>query len=565
MFHAIPSLLKPQGALDSLSLIMIIRFRGKTGMYRVDVDDSDTFKSAVEKLKFQLPAHSDLKIALAPNAPGEGESEQWLSSLSQLGVRHGDLFFLSYGIETSNDSEHSISSPRQNDVAVDAVDTLLDGQDGKIPRQRSRLCNHGLKGMCEYCQPLEPYDEEYRLENNIKHLSFHSYIRKLKSESSIKNVLTEPDYTVNKNCSGGHLPWPAGICSKCQPAAISLQQQRFRMVDHLEFDNSTIMERFIEYWRQTNTQRFGILIGNYVQHDQVPLGIKAVVHAIYEPPQSDEFDGISFNEEMNVAAIKAANALNMHVVGILFTDLVDSGKKDGSVLCKRHSKSYFLSSLEVVLAARFQLAYPSRTKYSDSGVFSSKLVTCVVSGNELGEIAISCYQVSVQTEAMVRADIVAPSTNPSVLKVREATHERYVPDIFYKHSNEYKITVQENAKPAFPVDYALVSVSHGFKDATNGGLLNNFAIENRPSLKTPSATQLAAQLELESGINVINLLDFHLLYFLFDLKVLSDEDERLLCRLLKAEQEDLASPVTQELASRFATCPGIGTLRVLAQ
>lgn len=542
---------------------MIVRFRGKTGMYRVEVTESDTFKSAVESLKAQLPPHSNLKIALAPNTSGEGESEQWLSSLAQLGVRHGDLFFLSY--DTGEISETHAGVTTQNNPAVDSVDALLDRQDGKIPRERSRFCNHGLKGMCEYCQPLEPYDEEYRIENNIKHLSFHSYIRKLQSESSIKNVLAEPDYTVNKNCSGGHLPWPAGICSKCQPAAISLQLQRFRMVDHLEFDNPTIMERFIEYWRQTNTQRFGILIGNYVQHDQVPLGIKAVVHAIYEPPQSDELDGISFSEEMNEAATKAAHALNMNVVGILFTDLVDSGKRDGSVLCKRHLKSYFLSSLEVVLAARYQISNPSRTKYSDSGVFSSKFVTCVVSGNEHGEIAMSCYQVSVQTEAMVRADIVVPSTNPSVLRVREAAHQRYVPDIFYKHSNQYNITVQENAKPAFPVDYALVSVSHGFKDVSNGTLLNKFTIENRPSIRAASASQLSSQLELDSGINVANLLDFHLLYSLFDYKVLSGEDEQLLRSLLKAEQEDIASPQTQEFASRFAACPGIETLRVLAQ
>jgi hypothetical protein len=51
------------------------------------------------------------------------------------------------------------------------------------------------------------------------------------------------------------------------------------------FENAHLVERFLNYWRSTGHQRIGFLYGRYEIHADVPLGIRATVAAIYEPPQ----------------------------------------------------------------------------------------------------------------------------------------------------------------------------------------------------------------------------------------------------------------------------------------
>ena len=53
------------------------------------------------------------------------------------------------------------------------------------------------------------------------------------------------------------------------------------------FEDSKIVNRFIEGWRASGRQRVGYLYGRYIplEESEVPLGIRAEVAAIYEPPQ----------------------------------------------------------------------------------------------------------------------------------------------------------------------------------------------------------------------------------------------------------------------------------------
>lgn len=71
----------------------------------------------------------------------------------------------------------------------------------------------------------------------------------------------------------------------------------------MEFASAKIVDDFIRFWRTTATQRFGYMYGHYESYEEVPLGIKAVVEMIYEPPQFNQVDELNLeldwkNEEV---------------------------------------------------------------------------------------------------------------------------------------------------------------------------------------------------------------------------------------------------------------------------
>ncbi|KAJ3340531.1 nuclear protein localization protein 4 [Gonapodya sp. JEL0774] len=319
------------------------------------------------------------------------------------------------------------------------------------------------------------------------------------------------------------------------------------MVDHVEFESASIVENFLRYWRTTGVQRFGYLYGRYEPYDKVALGVKAVVVAVYEPPQDGAVDGIQMHlpDPDEARADQVAATLGLRKVGTIYTDLLDDGTGRGTVVCKRHAGSYFLSSAESVFAAHEQLRHPTPTRYSTSGTFGSRMVTCVVSGDQDGGITVFAYQVSNTAQAMVRDGIVEPATDPSVVLVKESTERQYVPEVFYKYKNGYNILVQEAAKPAFPVEYLLVTLTHGFPQNPSPTFVstNPFPIEHREDVEPQDLA--AVKRTVVGGAKLGQALsDFHLLLYIKGMGVVSETDFALACKAALSHSDVDASELT---------------------
>ncbi|CAF3287242.1 unnamed protein product [Rotaria sp. Silwood2] len=260
------------------------------------------------------------------------------------------------------------------------------------------------------------------------------------------------------------------------------------------FENGNMVNRFLNYWRSSGHQRIGFLYGRYEVYDGVPLGVRAVVSAIYEPPQETSRDSVKLNlPDPHEALIDdLARRLNIRRIGWIFTDLIPDESKSGGGPVLHHRgnvNSYFLSAQECIMAGWLQNNNPNICKYSPDGYFGSKFVTVVVTGDVSGQIHFEGYQVSNQCMALVKSKILLPTYDaPELGYVRETSSEQYVPDVYYKEKDSYNNEIMKIARP-LPLEYLIIDVPTGFpsSDAQIQSTFNDdckaiktpFCVENR--------------------------------------------------------------------------------------
>uniref|UniRef100_A0A9J7YD34 NPL4 homolog, ubiquitin recognition factor n=1 Tax=Cyprinus carpio carpio TaxID=630221 RepID=A0A9J7YD34_CYPCA len=477
-------------------------------------------------------------VYLNRNKTGEILSQN--KTLSLLKIKHGDMLFLF-------PSSAGPSSENMDTIQEDEIDQYLSKQEGKIYRNRDpQLCRHGPMGKCVHCVPLEPFDEDYlnHLDPPVKHMSFHAYIRKLTGGADKgKFVALENISCKIKSGCEGHPPWPEGICTKCQPSAITLNRQKYRHVDNIMFENHTIADRFLDFWRKTGNQRMGYLYGRYTEHKDIPLGIRAEVAAIYEPPQ--------------VRDTQSGYWLFFQV-GWIFTDLLSEDTRIGTVRYTRNKDSYFLSAEECITAGHFQNQHANACRLSPDGHFGSKFVTVVATGGPDNQVHFEGYQVSNQCMALVRDECLLPCRDvPELGYAKESSTEQYIPDVFYKDKDKFGNDITYLARP-LPVEYLIIDITTTFpKDPvfTFSSTLR-FPIENRDALgETQDFHSLATYLSqcFSSSSSFLDIVsDFHLLLFLVTNEVMPLQDSiGLLLDAVKTSTEELAQ--TWKKSEQWAT------------
>jgi nuclear protein localization family protein 4 len=104
-------------------------------------------------------------------------------------------------------------------------------------------------------------------------------------------------------------------------------EQVYRHVDNIMFEDKNIVDRFLEGWRRSGgLQRVGFLYGRYEEYEKVSLGIKAVVAAIYEPPQTCTKYSVQLEEDPHAHLVdEMAGHLGLRkVIGYSINDCNDN-------------------------------------------------------------------------------------------------------------------------------------------------------------------------------------------------------------------------------------------------
>ncbi|KAL7055761.1 hypothetical protein AAHC03_022652 [Spirometra sp. Aus1] len=574
---------------------MILRVQSSDGTKRVEVSETDYISTLFDRTakEFQLNRDDEWYLSRTRQI-SDAFKPKSRTQIRSAQLRNGDMLYLlkTPKAVTTADDTASIAPPRHptNTIQEDEVDVILAAKDGRIMRNRSeQFCHHPESGQCIHCVPLEPYDADYlrHCDPPVKFMSFHAYLRKLHGGQSrgkfvrLENVVC----TIKPGCTD-HPAWPEGICTKCQPKPITLEVQAYRHVDYVQFENGQMMETFLDYWRSTGNQRIGVLLGRYMPFDTPgapPLSIKAVVSAIYEPPQESTNRSVSLlcplEELLPPSALVTADGLGLRPVGWIFTDLTPEDGKKGTVLHYRGSiDTFFLSAQECITAACLQNLFPNVSKYSPDGHFGSKFVTVVVTGGPENQISFEAYQVSNVAMSLQRANILLPTYDaPELGYIRDTTKEQFVPDVFYSSKDKYGNTVTNIGRP-LPVEYLLIDMPVAFPiDPTFTFALQSlpsnrlFPIENRQDMgQTQNFEAFANYLSAVGPTNLRTCLsNFHVLAWLAGQKDLPlDAGAGSFDGLLKAVKADACfgnkSEAESQVARWAASSPQWATIRTMA-
>jgi len=341
--------------------------------------------------------------------------------------------------------------------------------------------------------PTNPGTEEKK---GPTHLSFESFLRNRKYETgNLAGALSYKPVKLEK-----------GKMNK-MPLTVTLQHQKYRHVDHLEYMNRQEIQNFVTYCRPHDLciQRCGYMYGYYRDDDSYEDGCRAVLEFIYEPEQAGTMDGYLghyiVDSEQKHLVDKIADKLGLEQIGWVYTAL---------------PTDELLTSHEVFGIGQLQLKFSTDQHYSKYNL--SKFVTCKITPdtNAGGAPHLAAYMISDQGSAMLRDELMGIPTDHRRCRSRGERPGELIP------------TVLESGKETteFDPDWFVVRVNDGAPKKPRS-LLNHsiFPVENRPEKQTRESMQTYFRKVAKLEHSWQKYADFHLLLYMaqeFDVDIVME-------------------------------------------
>mmetsp|Transcript_28985 Transcript_28985/g.70006 ORF Transcript_28985/g.70006 Transcript_28985/m.70006 type:complete len:464 (-) Transcript_28985:72-1463(-) len=256
-------------------------------------------------------------------------------------------------------------------------------------------------------KPLETKDEDQPVE--IKQGNMKRIIDK---DGSIRLVPTNEvrDAKEDKGFRRGMMPlrdikmaWTLNeFVAMDSQFVFKVQRQESAVCKQVSLDSSSVGD-FQSYLRrfQFSRKRFGYLYGKFEKSEEGD--VKAVVEAIYEPPQvadPDAAEGFEMlDDPMEATVEQIAQLCELQKVGWIFGH---PPREDGFVL----------NASEVIMAAEMQLE-------AVGGVNETPFVTVKVTASDDGNVSVEAFQVSQQCMAMVAEEALEIGPDPGFCNINE--------------------------------------------------------------------------------------------------------------------------------------------------
>ena len=396
---------------------VIFRLISFAGFGRLDLPSTSTFidmKKEISKILNidlkDLKIYADVKMTQAMLFPDS-------TNILKLGIKEGDAIHIGNKQESINNLINTTNvnknkNKKEADVStkpwpsqIKTENVIVKESKSELEKQREKLgltpkCNHAETSKCLHCMSTPNYNgnikyncnhgENAKCPNclgkdmieNAKHMSFDEFLNARKQKckgshdlnSKCNNCMPplEVSYKMKKGCTN-HLPYPEGMCTKCIPPGVSLGRQIYRHVDYVSFMNIEEVNSFVKQWQKDLClkQRMAYLFGYFAEDPNYAQGIRAVIEALYEPPQIGDHHGVHALENPDAEIIdRVAAGLNLEFVGWIFTT-IDT------------DKDTYIASYDIKKAAEFQehnkLKHPS-------GYYVSKFITVMVKPKDDGNV-----------------------------------------------------------------------------------------------------------------------------------------------------------------------------------